>query len=79
MKYKDALSYECKCGRELVVPIESLQEKSSIAPNMQQMKNLQYRLTQEIIYHQNRNCPVMFIEREKARLKKTRQYHSAKG
>tara|TARA_R110000868_G_scaffold114344_3_gene306439 strand:- start:5229 stop:5456 length:228 start_codon:yes stop_codon:yes gene_type:complete len=68
MKYKDAVSYMCKCGRELSVPITSMQEKMMTAPSHEEMTKVQYMLTQEIIYHQNNNCGYMDSERKKAML-----------
>lgn len=68
MKYKDAVSYECKCGRELVVSFPSMQKSPSMAPSIEELKTADYCLTQEIIYHQNKQCPVMHQERKKAML-----------
>ncbi len=71
MKYKDAVSYQCKCGRELVVPFPSMKncrEDSMIAPSERELREASYALTQEIIYHQNKTCPWMYDQRQKAML-----------
>jgi len=67
MKYKDAVSYDCKCGRELAVPFPSMQTSPNIAPSNNDLKIAQERLTQEIIYHQNNNCSYMHNERVMAK------------
>lgn len=66
-QYKDAINYLCKCGREIVVPYSSMQRSPTIAPSPEELKQASYALTQEIIFHQNKQCPVMFMEREKQR------------
>lgn len=71
MKYKDAVSYECKCGRELVVPFPSMQDApldSVRAPSEKEIKEASYALSQEIIFHQNKQCPWMHEQRKKAAL-----------
>lgn len=70
MKYKDAISYVCKCGRELVVPFPSMQNvqaDSIIAPSEKELKQASHALMQEIIFHQNKRCPWMADERAKAK------------
>ena len=68
-KYKDAVSYQCKCGRELVVPFPSMQNvrlDSMRAPSEREIKQASEALAQEVIYHQNKQCPWMANERAKA-------------
>lgn len=68
-KYKDAVSYQCKCGRELVVPFPSMQNApldSVRAPSEKEIKEASHALSQEIIFHQNQQCPWMRNERTKA-------------
>ncbi len=68
MKYKDAVSYQCKCGRELVVPFPSMQRTKTLAPSERELKQASYALSQEIIFHQNKQCPWMDEQRKKATL-----------
>lgn len=66
MKYKDAVSHTCKCGRELIVPFPSLQKREMTTPSDREVRDASYALTQEVIYHQNKACPWMYHERNKA-------------
>lgn len=71
MKYKDAVSYECKCGREFVVPFPSMQNcslDSMRAPSEIGLKQASEALAIEVMYHQNKNCPWMNNERVKAEM-----------
>ena len=68
MKYKDAVSYQCKCGRELVVPFPSMQGTKTLAPSEKEIKEASYALSQEIIFHQNKQCPWMHEQRKKTSL-----------
>ena len=70
MKYKDAVSYQCKCGRELVVPFPSMQNcriDSMRAPSETELKQASEALAIEVMYHQNKTCPWMANERAKAK------------
>lgn len=70
MKYKDAVSYECECGRELVVPFPSMQNvrlDSLRAPSEKEIKEVSDALVQKVIFHQNKECPWMANERAKSK------------
>lgn len=69
VKYKDAASYQCPCGREIAVPYPSMTR--NIAPSDVEMKQVSQALLIEVTYHQNKECPWMHNERVKALTKTT--------
>lgn len=62
------MSWTCKCGRELVVPYPSMQKRVMTAPSREEVSQVNHALTQEIIFHQNRECPWMYMQRKEAEL-----------
>ena len=65
---EDYISVKCQCGRIFSEPYWALQENPPRAPTIEGMKGTRYNLEQELMYHQNKDCPYMISERKKIEL-----------
>jgi hypothetical protein len=52
----------------ITIPYPSMQKFPTLSPSEEDLKIANYKLTQEIIYHQNNNCPYMHKQRQEMML-----------